>query len=106
MLSSVLKRNSALSHRVMAAKGGLHGKTTNFRPRPKMYQLVYLPIKEVIAMTPSSEQSRSCCSMEKKRLVQELRKCDLCAESYDEFHQCYRDAARDSGQRSRSCIVS
>lgn len=57
-------------------------------------------------MAKSSDESRSCCSMERKRLMQELRKCDFCTESYDEFHQCYTDAARDSGERSRACIMS
>ena len=43
--------------------------------------------------------------MEKNNLVQELRKCDFCSSSYEEFHNCYRDAARESGQRARTCIV-
>ncbi|MGD8959691.1 MAG: hypothetical protein PVI27_07595 [Desulfobacteraceae bacterium] len=50
-------------------------------------------------------QSRQCCSMEKKRLVEDLRKCDFCATSYEELHRCYRGAATESGQRARACIV-
>lgn len=57
-------------------------------------------------MASSSDNKRSCCSMEKARLVEELRKCDLCADSYETFHQCYRDVARQSGERSRSCLVA
>ncbi len=53
----------------------------------------------------SEQQSRQCCSLEKQRLVEELRVCDFCATSYEEFHRCYRDAARESGQRARSCII-
>ena len=51
------------------------------------------------------QQSRNCCSLEKHHLMEELRKCDFCTTSYDAFHQCYRDAARESGQRSRACMV-
>lgn len=57
-------------------------------------------------MTSSSEKKRSCCSMERERLVEELRKCDFCADSHEAFHQCYRDVARQSGERSRSCLVA
>jgi hypothetical protein len=38
--------------------------------------------------------------------VVELKKCDLCTTSYEEFHQCYRDAAKESGQRARACMVA
>ncbi|MFO7713280.1 hypothetical protein [Desulfosarcina sp.] len=53
----------------------------------------------------SEQRSRQCCSLEKDRLVEELRRCDSCSTNYEEFHRCYRDAARQSGQRSRVCIV-
>jgi len=56
-------------------------------------------------MATKSEYSQECCSMEKNRLVEQLRKCDFCADSYEAFHECYRDAARESGQRARACIV-
>ena len=55
-------------------------------------------------MVKSSKAAR-CCSMEKKRLVKELEKCNMCADNYEEFHNCYRKAARESGKRSRSCIM-
>jgi hypothetical protein len=54
----------------------------------------------------ATKSSRKCCSLEKKRLVKELRKCDFCTADYDEFHQCYREAAQESGQRSRACLVA
>lgn len=54
----------------------------------------------------TEQKSRQCCTLEKKRLVRELKKCDLCSASYEEFHQCYRDAASESGQRARSCVVA
>lgn len=53
----------------------------------------------------NNQHSRQCCTMEKKRLLDTLRKCDFCATSYEEFRQCYRDAATESGQHSRACIV-
>ena len=53
----------------------------------------------------SNQQSHQCCSLEKTRLVEELRRCDYCSTSCEEFHQCYRDAAREGVNRSRACIV-
>jgi len=44
--------------------------------------------------------------MEKKRLVEDLRKCDMSSTSYAEFHRCSRAAARESGKRSRACMLS
>ena len=53
----------------------------------------------------SRENAARCCSMEKQRLVEEIRKCDFCSESYEDFHRCYRSAARASGERARSCVI-
>lgn len=53
-----------------------------------------------------SSKSRKCCSMEKKRLMEALEKCDLCSDDYEAFHNCYRAAARDSGERARSCMIA
>lgn len=46
-----------------------------------------------------------CCSIEKQRLVKEIRECDFCSETYEDLHQCYRSAARDSGQQARACVM-
>lgn len=57
-------------------------------------------------MAQSENKSASrCCSMEKQRLTKQIRKCDYCSESYEEFHNCYRSAARESGQRAKSCVA-
>jgi hypothetical protein len=56
-------------------------------------------------MANSSNPSK-CCSMEKKKLMAELEKCNFCTEDYEAFHDCYRKAARESGQRSRACLSS
>ena len=57
-------------------------------------------------MKSSFSEKRRCCSTEKKRLMKELKKCDLCSMDNKEYNQCYRDVARHSGQRSRACIMS
>lgn len=54
----------------------------------------------------AQRNAHKCCSLEKTHLVEELKKCDFCSISYEEFHECYRDAARESGQRAQSCIVA
>ena len=54
----------------------------------------------------NSEKARSCCSIEKRRLMDALEQCDSCSDSYEEFHNCYRKAARESGERARSCIIA
>ena len=56
-------------------------------------------------MAGSSKKSK-CCSMEKKRLMEALEKCNFCTDNYDEFHNCYRAAARESGKRAKSCMIS
>ena len=54
----------------------------------------------------SSSNASKCCSVEKKKLMTELEKCNFCSDDYEAFHDCYRKAARDSGERSRACIIS
>jgi hypothetical protein len=54
----------------------------------------------------STHKARHCCTEERHRLVQELRACDYCSTSYDEFQKCYVEAASVSGERSRSCATS
>jgi hypothetical protein len=63
-------------------------------------------LKEVMIMADVSPYAQQCCLLEKEHLVEKLRKCDLCSESYEEFHQCYRDVAKESGRRARSCITA
>ncbi len=55
-------------------------------------------------MTDTSK-SEHCCSFEKKRLLKALEKCNFCSDNYEEFHNCYRRAARESGKRSRKCLI-
>jgi hypothetical protein len=53
----------------------------------------------------AQQKAHQCCSLEKTRLMEELRKCD-CSDSYDELHQCYRSAAKESGDRAKSCMFA
>ena len=52
------------------------------------------------------DKSAACCSMERQRLVEELRKCDYCTASFEEHNRCYTRAARKSGERARSSVVN
>ena len=54
----------------------------------------------------SSSNASKCCSVEKKKLMAELEKCNFCSDDYESFHDCYRKAAQESGQRSRACMIS
>ncbi|NIP28735.1 MAG: hypothetical protein GWO38_34235 [Phycisphaerae bacterium] len=53
----------------------------------------------------NKDKAGSCCSMEKMRLMDALERCDFCSDNYEEFHNCYRKAARESGERARACII-
>lgn len=50
-------------------------------------------------------KARGCCLKEKQRLMKTLGKCDLWSNSAKERHKCYQSAARESGKRSRQCII-
>ena len=57
-------------------------------------------------MAKSQQNNKAaCCSMERQRLVEELRKCDYCTTTFEEHNRCYTQAARRSGERARSCVV-
>ena len=53
----------------------------------------------------TKKRAARCCSLEKQRLVEEIKKCDFCSESYTDLHHCYRSAAQASGERARSCVT-
>ena len=53
-----------------------------------------------------SIKSKACCSLEKEHLTDVLFACDYCSSTMEERHICYRKAAKESGKRSRQCIVS
>jgi hypothetical protein len=53
----------------------------------------------------SPSKASSCCALEKKRLMAELKQCDFCTSDYEAFHRCYRKAARESGERAKACML-
>ncbi len=52
-----------------------------------------------------SIKAKACCTLEKDRLVKELRECDYDTSSPEERHLCFRWAAKKSGQRSKACLI-
>jgi len=52
-----------------------------------------------------SIKARDCCLKEKKRLMETLNQCDIGSNSVKDRHKCYQTAARESGIRSRQCII-
>lgn len=56
--------------------------------------------------TSSKSDVRSCCTMERKRLMQDIQKCDFCSTSWEEHHRCLGHAAKESGKRSKACMIS
>ncbi len=52
-----------------------------------------------------SIKTKACCSAEKQYLMDMLLACDYCTESLEERHACYKKAAKQSGKRSRECLI-
>jgi hypothetical protein len=50
-------------------------------------------------------KSAMCCALEKKRMVKALRSCDYCSTNTEERSSCYKAVAKDSGLRSKTCIL-
>jgi hypothetical protein len=38
--------------------------------------------------------------------MKDIEKCDFCSDSWEDHHRCLSEAAKESGRRARSCIVS
>lgn len=51
----------------------------------------------------SSAESK-CLTDERDRLKDEIRQCDFCSSSLEEHRDCYQDASRASGERSKACF--
>ncbi len=56
--------------------------------------------------TSSKSKAANCCSMEKQRLMKDIEKCDFCSSSWEDHHRCLSAAAKESGRRAKSCIVT
>ena len=46
-----------------------------------------------------------CAVIEKERLVEEIRKCEYCAENYVDHHECRRQVSAEAGERLRDCVI-
>lgn len=51
------------------------------------------------------KKAAMCCAIGKKRMADALRSCDYCTTSMDERSACYKAVAKDSGLRSKACIL-
>jgi len=52
-----------------------------------------------------SEHTLDCLRDEKKRLVEDVRRCDYCSSSMAEHSDCYEETAKVSGRRSKACFI-
>jgi hypothetical protein len=46
-----------------------------------------------------------CAVIEKERLVEEIRKCEFCADGYEEHHDCRRRVSKEAGERLQGCLL-
>jgi len=46
-----------------------------------------------------------CCALGKKRMKEALRSCDYCTDSLEQRSECYKAVAKESGLRSKTCIL-
>ncbi len=51
------------------------------------------------------KKAAMCCAVEKKRMTNALRSCDYSSTSMEERSSCYKAVAKDSGLRSKTCIL-
>ena len=51
------------------------------------------------------KKAAMCCALGKKKMTDALRSCDYCTTSLEERGECYRAVAKDSGLRSRACVL-
>jgi hypothetical protein len=51
------------------------------------------------------KKAAMCCAIEKKRMTDALKSCDCSTTSPEERSACYKAVAKDSGLRSKSCIL-
>lgn len=46
-----------------------------------------------------------CATIEKERLVEEIRKCEFCTDSYEAHHDCRRQVSQEAGERLQGCLL-
>jgi hypothetical protein len=57
-----------------------------------------------IPMKHIDKETSRCLKSEKEQLVEDVRRCDFCSTNVEEHGQCYEEAARESGWRSKNCF--
>jgi hypothetical protein len=60
---------------------------------------------EVAMKSFAKKKAAMCCALEKKRMSDALRYCDYGTTSSEERSACYKAVAKDSGLRSKTCIL-
>ena len=50
-------------------------------------------------------KAQRCCHRAHERLVRHLGACEMVSNNPDERHDCYRRAAKVSGDRSKACMA-
>lgn len=51
------------------------------------------------------KKAAMCCAVGKKRMTDALRACDYCTTSMKERSACYKAVAKDTGLRSKTCMM-
>ncbi len=51
------------------------------------------------------KKAAMCSTLGKKRMTDALRSCDYCTTSIEEQSACYKAVAKDTGLRSKTCIL-
>nr|NJM03763.1 hypothetical protein [Desulfobacula sp.] len=53
----------------------------------------------------AKKKAALCCALGKKRMEDALRSCDYCTTTLDERSECYQAVAKDTGLRTKTCIL-
>ncbi len=51
------------------------------------------------------KKAAMCCEIGKKRMSDALRACDFSSTSVEERSACYKSVAKETGLRSKTCIL-
>lgn len=50
-------------------------------------------------------KAKMCDAAGKKRMRDALRACDLCSTNEEERSSCYKEVAKDTGLRTKTCMM-
>jgi hypothetical protein len=93
-----------LLDRGKAAKGKRAKGEFDFIPSRLMFQIVP-PTHGVPKEAIMKDYDAFCATIEKERLVEEIRQCEFCTDSYEEHHECRRQVSKEAGERLQGCII-